>query len=344
MRTVNCVRLCCAAVVMAAVSCAMRGPVKAQSGPTPANEQGVRTAELFEFHSSVFVNLHQTLLHEALWRKGGPDRRLQSDAPLANAGMSEVERRGWDAAVDFYAATFHGNRELLDDQLVKINDALAREADGSLSLDAAVLPADVAEVLRSALPIYFKYWWRAHDAANRTWIDSMTPLVSSMGAQIAAAMQRDLKEHWPTAPVRVDVCYFVPEIGHAFTTEHPAHTTYSSSTPALIGFNGFETLFHEASHAFADTMTNALFSECAAVKKDCGDLWHGVLFFTAGEETRRALPAADRANFMPYAYKNGLYERGDYPKYRKVLEKDWQAYLDSKIDFVAAIKSMVADL
>lgn len=95
-----------------------------------------------------------------------------------------------------------------------------------------------------------------------------------------------------------------------------------SSAAQLQELSGFETLFHEASHSFADTMTNALFAECGAEKKNCGDLWHAVLFYTAGVETGRALPLADQANFAPYAYKYGLYARGDYPKYRRVLETD----------------------
>lgn len=91
-------------------------------------------------------------------------------------------------------------------------------------------------------------------------------------------------------------------------------------------------------------MTDALFAECGAQKKKCGDLWHAILFYTPGVEVRRALPADEQAAFMPYAYKYGLYTRGEWPKYRAVLEKDWQAYLDGKTDFAAAIHSLVADL
>ena len=142
----------------------------------------------------------------------------------------------------------------------------------------------------------------------------------------------------------MDVCYYVPEIGHAYTTDDPPHTTFSSSALSLKGLSGLETLFHEASHSFADTMSNALFAECGAAKKNCGDLWHAVLFYTPGVEVRRALPVDEQAAFTPYAYKYGLYTRGDWPKYRVVLEKDWQKYLDGKIDFTSAIHAMVADL
>src|SRR5262249_50083819 len=53
-------------------------------------------------------------------------------------------------------------------------------------------------------------------------------------------------------------------------------------------------------------MTDALFAECGTENKRCGDLWHAVLFYTAGVETRRALPPAAQASFIPYAYRYGL--------------------------------------
>jgi hypothetical protein len=170
------------------------------------------------------------------------------------------------------------------------------------------------------------------------------PRVKALGPGIASAMAKDLHQRWPAAPIRVDVCYYVPEIGHAYTTVGPPHTTFWSSAPALQDLNGFETLFHEASHSFSSAMSDCLFAECGEEKKHCGELWHAVLFYTAGVETRRALPPAEQASFVPYAYRYGLYQRGDYPKYRRVLEADWQAYLDGKTGFETAVRAMVKEL
>lgn len=294
------------------------------------------------------MNLHQVLFHEALLRQsiqsGKPDRRVQNSTPLSAGGMSASERAAWNAAVDSYAATFGTRKELFDDQMIAINNSLARLSDEGGSLTGTGLAASIAAILQSAAPIYRKYWWPAHDAANEQWISSQAARVKDLGRQIAAAMEKDLHQPWPAAAIRVDVCYYVPEIGHAYTTTDPAHTTFSSSEPSLQGGSGFETLFHEASHSFADKMSDALFAECGAQKKNCGDLWHAVLFYTAGTEVRRALPASEQVGFAPYAYKYGLYTRGNWPAYRAVLEKDWQAYLDGKTDFSTAIDSMVSDL
>ncbi|HKF51332.1 MAG TPA: hypothetical protein VKB26_03395 [Candidatus Acidoferrales bacterium] len=332
--------LCWALAVSVFTATAIAG----QEKTAPARPQ-VRTVPLFEFHSNFWVNLHQVLFHEALLRAGKPDRRLQSNMPLADPQMTEQEKADWNAAVAFYAKTFGTRRELFDDEMVRINAVLAKQTDDGAELSAVGLPSELITVLRSAAPIYRKYWWPAQNKSNEDWIASQAANVRALGPTIAAAMQGDLHQQWPAAPLRVDVSYYVAEIGHAYTTDGPPpHTTFSSSGTQLQGLSGFETLFHEASHSFADTMSNALFAECGAQKKKCGDLWHAVLFYTAGVETRRALPPADQANFTPYAYKYGLYERGDYPKYRRVLESDWQAYLDGKTSFQAAIHSMAADL
>jgi hypothetical protein len=69
-----------------------------------------------------------------------------------------------------------------------------------------------------------------------------------------------------------------------------------------------------------------------------------LLFYTSGVELGRLLPAGERASFTPYGYKYGLYTRGDWPRYRRVLATDWQAYLDGKMSFDAAIGGMATDL
>jgi hypothetical protein len=58
-----------------------------------------RTTQLFDMHSNFWVNLNQTLLHEALLTKGAADRRLQSQAPLTDSSLSDAERRDWPGAI-----------------------------------------------------------------------------------------------------------------------------------------------------------------------------------------------------------------------------------------------------
>jgi hypothetical protein len=303
----------------------------------------VRTMPLFNFHSNFWVNLHQVLLHEAKLRAGKPNRQLQSAPPLSAAGIRNRDEANWNAAVSFYAAHFGTRQQHGDDELIQINDDLAEQPDSGAHLNPAGLPPAMVAVLQSAALIYRKYWWPAHNESNENWIAAQKERVQDLGPQLASTMTRDLHQPWPAAPIRVDVCYYVVALGHALTTL-PPHTTFSSSGPSNQDLSGFELLFHEASHTFADTMINALSAEGHTQQKDIGDLWHSVLFYTSGVELRRLLPAPEQASFTPYAYRYGVYAGGNWSTYRPVLESDWQAYLDGKINFTDAIHSMVAGL
>lgn len=303
-----------------------------------------RTVPLFQFHSSFWVNLHQVLFHEAKLRAGKPDRRLQSAPPLSAADMRKQDEADWNAAVSFYAAYFGTRQQHGDDQLVQINDDLADQPDnGAAHLNPAGLPPEMVPVLQGAAVIYRKYWWPAHNESNENWIASQKERVQDLGPKLASAMTKDLHQQWPAAPIRVDVCLYVVALGYAYTTL-PPHITFSSSDPSNQDLSRFELLFHEASHTFADTMINALSAEGRAQHKDVGDLWHSVLFYTSGVELRRLLPAPEQASFTPYAYQNGVYTRGDWQQYRRVLETDWQAYLDGKTSFQTGVHEMVAHL
>jgi hypothetical protein len=302
----------------------------------------VRTTPLFDFHSNFWVNLHQVLFHEAKLRAGKPERGLQSAPPLSAAGMSKQDEANWNAAVSFYAAHFGTRQQHGDDQLVQINDGLADQADNGAHLNAAGLPPEMVAVFESAAVIYRKYWWPAHNESNNNWIASQKERVQDLGPKLASAMTKDLHQQWPAAPIRVDVCYYVVALGYANTTL-PPHITFSGSDPSNQDLSGFELLFHEASHTFVDTIMNALSAEGRTQHKDVGDLWHSLLFYTSGVELRRLLPAPERASFTPYAYGYGVY-RGNWWEYRRLLETDWQSYLDGKMSFETAIHSIVADL
>lgn len=313
-----------------------------KAGNLRVRPKAPKTAPLFEFHSSFWVNLHQVLFHEAKLRAAKPDRTVQIVPALAAANMSHQDEADWNAAVSFYASYFGTRQQHGDEQLVDINDDLARQPDDGEHLDNAGLPPELVVALQEASVIYRRYWWMAQNQANEEWIASQEDRVYSLGPKLASAMTRDLHQHWPAAPIRVDVCYYVVSLGYANTTL-PPHITYSSSDSTHQGLIGFELLFHEASHTFVQIMSDALATQCREQHKDCGDLWHAVLFYTSGVELRRLLAPVEQRGFLPYGYKYGLYTRGRWVLYRPLLETDWQAYLGGDISFEASLHAMAID-
>jgi hypothetical protein len=117
-------------------------------------------------------------------------------------------------------------------------------------------------------------------------------------------------------------------------------------------------LFHEASHALADGVNEAIARHCRDLDKPIPrDLWHALLFYTTGELVRREVanspapaPApGDAANagasaspaaYTPYAVRNGLYDHG-WNDYDMALERFWQPYLDGAVDFDTAIAHII---
>ena len=318
-------------------------PAMVQAGTMPDAPQAAVTQALFDFHSAFWVNLHQVLIHEAWLKAGKPDRMLESAPPLSAPGMSTQEQAAWDAAVSFYAAHYGDRPPYKVGELIDINDALAALPDDGTHLDAKGLPPKLVPLLQGAGVVYRKYWWATQDRSNQAWLESQQDRVRDLGPALAAAMTKDLHQPWNATPVRVDVSYYVVALGNAMTTLGPSHITYSSYDPSHKDINGFELLFHESSHTYADVVMKALAAEGGGQHKDVADLWHATLFYTSGVELRRVLPADEQAGFTPYAYRYGVY-RGPWVAYRYILETDWQPYLDGKTSFDAAIQHMVTDL
>ena len=170
----------------------------------------------------------------------------------------------------------------------------------------------------------------------------MEPKAVAIAPMVVPRLEAELGAAWPEKPVRIDVSDYVREIGEAYTTDYPPHTTISSRNSQNQDIAGLEIIFHEASHTMSRKIEDSLSIECAAQKKNCGDLWHAVLFYTVGNAVKQSLPA--EPTFVPYAYRFGLYNHGAWKVYRIALEKEWQPYLDGKTEFTDTIRALVSAL
>lgn len=300
-----------------------------------------RSVPWFEFHSSFWMNLHQTLSREAALRRVPAAQRMTpGPIPIPQESLSESEKVAWQTAVEFYDHTFRSRSLLFDSELVEINDALAAMPDDGMAMDSSRLPSALVQVLLRVGPLYRAHWWEDHDRKNREWLATMEPRLDSFGLAIAVRLERNFQSSWPAKPLRVDLVYYTSERGGAYTTDHPPHTTFATNRLENQGLSGFQILFHEASHELSDRLERTLDAECSAQEKDCGELWHAALDLAAVDAVRHALAGEEGVDTSHL----GIYESGPWIRFRAPLEHAWQAYLDGKIDFQAAVKSMVAAL
>jgi len=281
--------------------------------------------QLFAFHSNPWLNLHHFVRASA---RGGP----------APSGLSEEENKQWTAGVEFYKP--YAARDLLmDDDMVDIKSAL-RGAEGKTSLDGINIDAGLKATLERLMPIYQKRWWAEHDRSNRAWIAAVQPLLDRHATAISLALTRTYDTTWPSDPVPVDLSVTAGPNG-AYTSGPPIHVTISSSDPNLQGLKSLEMLFHESSHSPVSNLFQRV-SQAASEQQVTvpRQLWHGVLFYTAGELTVRELRAHGTA-YTPYAG-DGLYTNLCGAGCREKIAEHWTPRLDGKRSIADALSSLVA--
>jgi hypothetical protein len=285
----------------------------------------VQTSTPFTFHSNAWLNLHH---YVRLSARGGP----------APAGLPEDESRQWTAGVEFYKP--YAARDLLRDEgLAAIRNAL-RGAEGKATLDGIAIDAALKATLERLMPIYRKHWWAEHDRANLAWISSVRPLLERHGAALRQAITRTYDTQWPDQPIPVDVTVTAGPTG-AYTYGPPTHVTISASEPGNQGLKALEMLFHEASHSPVSNLflrvREAATDQSVTVPPQ---LWHGVLFYTAGELTVRELKAHGIA-YTPYAGEE-FYTSLCGAGCREKIAEHWGPRLDGRRTVADSLSALVA--
>jgi pimeloyl-ACP methyl ester carboxylesterase/cephalosporin-C deacetylase-like acetyl esterase len=290
-------------------------------------------AALFTLRSGFWINLHNFLY--GLGRRGE-----ESPAPAAGGPLTGEERRAWEGALATYRREYARRDYLFDREMARINTALGA-AGGSPSLPGAGLPPPLVVALQAAAPVYRAHWWPTHDAANRGWIAEVTPRLERYGPAIAKRLAQAYRVEWPAEPIPVDVTVDAGRVG-AYTTDDPTHVTLSSVDPSQHGDLGLESLFHEASHGWDQKLIDGVAKAAASRSRPAPEsLWHALLFYTVGEATRSVLAAGGNPNYIPFAVRNSVYDRGPMRGYPPAMKAAWQPYLDGKTDFASALRAVI---
>ena len=318
--------------------------IAAAQNPEP-NERATRyplPATRFLFQNSFWVNLHHVLDAEAHRRDGRAPLKVRLDE------LPAAERATWTAALDAYRG--HAQHNLLfDPALTRINNALTRVASDA-PLPDRIDGADAAtrRALAAAASIYRAHYWTAQRELNDRWIAAVRAMLAEHQQAMIAAMEAAYGVRWPRDPIVVDACAEAPPFG-GYTIEGPpgtaGHTVIEADNPEYQGDMAFEMLFHEASHtrAVGGRVFTALADESARQRVEPPrDLFHVIVFYTAGELARRTLGKIGDADYRPYAYRYRLYSRG-WQGLRDAVVRDWQPHLDGTATADAAIAALVRD-
>jgi hypothetical protein len=344
-------------------------------GPLPVFE--FHSGFWINLHHMLYYEARLRAFPPAAPQKGsaGPQIKLKIMKDAA-AALTPAERLAWDSSVQYYVANyvnkdllFYNELILLKNQLGDFEDCDELSGTRKKTCDAG-LPPQLTHILETAAPVYRAHLWAEQDRDNRRWVARVAPLVEEQGVGISQRLADIYQTKWPKAKIRVDVSAYANPTG-AYTTLDPLRVTISSLDPRNQGDAAFEVLFHEASHGIAEPVQNAIIRECRQRNKAIPrDLWHALIFYTTGEVIRPLLTPADNASpdkqdlpqtedavkpninrppasrketYVPYAIREGLYERG-WKDYLQLLTRFWQPYLDNQSTFDDAVARMVSAL
>jgi hypothetical protein len=302
------------------------------------------SASRFEIRSSFWLNLHNFLYKEARRRQGISDPGLGAKGNLAQdtlpgRPLDDAERRVWARALDYYERVAFDHQRFGDSLVIRINDRLTEAADGGDLSDVPLDPALRAALLDAA-PVYRAAWWPAHDRRNAAWASAMRRLLERHEACLADRAASVFATAWQPTPIRVDATVYASWFG-AYTTLRPPHVTVSSSAVGSQGVNGLEVLLHEGGHSLLARVDSALAATAARQGKRLPQqLSHLLLFYTAGELVREAVP-----EHVPWADAFGVWRRNAAVRaYRTLIEREWRPYLLGRATFADAVAGLVSGL
>ncbi len=281
----------------------------------------------FVFQNSFWVDLHHFLRAEARRQARGEELRV------SGGELHDEQRAAWARALEPYRDL--ARRSLLfDEELVRINAALAGVGDADV-LPAGIVPGELARALETAAPIHRAHAWPERRSENAAWIEGARSELEPHAVALTDAVANAYRVRWPEAPILVDV---TRDTGRdlAYTTQvAPSGYAGLVTIRPLAGDTALvvEYLLHEASHVVDEVLTRWVDEESARQGfASPPDLWHAILFYTAGELTRRELGQAG-------TFREDL-ERG-FPAYLPALDRHWRPYLDGASPLEAALHGLV---
>jgi hypothetical protein len=303
----------CAALVVISAACVTR--------PQATEPQ-------FTFQSNFWVNLHHFI-------------RVVARGMPAKAPLTADEQRAWDEAVAVYREKWAQRDLIRDDGMVAVKDTLRKVGNDSLPPEMKDEPELRATLLKVA-PIYHKYWWPAHDTFHHSWIASVQPLLARYGDALSKRAAAAYGESWPSTPHPVDLTISAGPDG-AYTSSPPAHSTIASVDPGYLGPAALEMLFHEASHQWGRRLFQKIDASAEARKKTVPRLlWHAVLFYNAGELTRRAYAEDGYGGYVEAAVKGKIYDDLCGGGCRERVAAAWKKRLDEGASIDEALDALVA--
>ena len=133
------------------------------------------------------------------------------------------------------------------------------------SLKGSGIDAELTQTLERAAPVYKARWWPEHNRKNLAWITAVTPLVAKYEGVMKKELSAAYQTPWPSGQIRTDRRR-VRQLGRSLhgAGSH-AHHDLKLARSGLR--RRWRALFHEASHAMIQKVSDALAAELDVAKE-----------------------------------------------------------------------------
>ena len=192
-------------------------------------------------------------------------------------------------------------------------------------------------------PIYQKYFWPKHNAANKKVLSDNLALIKKYENRAVERLEELTQHEWVKEKIRVDVS-FHSKLERPYTNTHGGvHVVMDSGNNARPKGNWLELLFHETSH-------HLIFpSKCYVgdlIKKTAEEtgmkaprqLWHAYLFYFTGVVTREYMIEEGFTDYELYMVR----ERPFYWVY-PWLDKYLPKYINGEASLEEVTKELITD-
>jgi hypothetical protein len=298
----------------------------------------------FDLRIDFWVGLHHFLyvLGRAANGEADSGRDAVAGAPIDTVGFgaaSAAERSAWGDDIALYRGDLSRRDALFDDDLVRASHALAGAGDAA-TLDGVAIDAELRRVLESAAGLYRRLWWPRHEAACGATRSDLSRQLSRHADPIGAFLARAWGREWPSAPIPVELSPYANWAGAYSTDRFGTLIVVSCLADGSSGALGLESIFHESLHQWDESLLARIDSVAKrANARTPRNLWHALIFYSAGEAVKGVIPL-----HVPYAVKNGMWERGGLAIFKPVLDRHWLGYLRGRTTFERAVNAILSEL
>lgn len=327
-------------LLLLTTACSQQQPSVSPDAQIKPTRTEAGASDLFEFHSDPWINLHHFLYQWSRADEGLGSGRQTVAVPERGSlsSLSPEQRDTWLQAVSFYRQSVA--------PLDHFDDAMLEQKKRLLNLtgDPQATPPDqipgIAEALATAMPVYLQHWWPAHDTANRQWTAGVTPVLSRHEHRYAELTARIYHSQWPPEPKRVDVsAYANPAAG--YTAD--GHTVIFSTDSGNQGLYAVETILHEVLHNrdIGSPGRIALNQAMQATgDKTPRNLWHAMIFATAGEFTQAIAEREGLPEHIPYWTREGFQNFQGWREPAAWVNQHWLPVVRSQISVTNGLDNL----